>query len=54
MVTDLVSTSTCCGNSLQGKAIIVDDKGYLCSREELLGSGRCNINTSLGRFLCES
>ncbi|XP_023345266.1 UPF0454 protein C12orf49 homolog [Eurytemora carolleeae] len=45
---------TTCRNSLQGKAIIVDDKGYLCSREELLGSGCCNINTSLGRFLCES
>ena len=36
-----------CRNSVQGKAVIADDKGFVCPRTELLGNGCCNVNASL-------
>ena len=36
-----------CRNSVQGKAVIADDKGFVCPRTELLGNGCCNVNSSL-------
>uniref|UniRef100_A0A182N127 SREBP regulating gene protein n=1 Tax=Anopheles dirus TaxID=7168 RepID=A0A182N127_9DIPT len=30
-----------CRNSIQGKSLIVDDRGYVCARAELLKSGCC-------------
>ncbi|GAB6026488.1 hypothetical protein CHUAL_012913 [Chamberlinius hualienensis] len=43
-----------CRNSVQGKIIIADDRGYLCRREEILLSGCCNIESqSTKRYTCE-
>ena len=36
-----------CRNSVQGKTVIADDKGFVCPRTELLGNGCCNGNSSL-------
>ena len=36
-----------CRNSVQGKTVIADDKGFVCPRTELLGNGCCNVNSSL-------
>ena len=44
-----------CRNSVQGREIIADDRGYICDRSELLASGCCDANSSTaGRFLCTS
>lgn len=45
-------TSNTCRNSLQGKTLVVDDKGYICGRYDLLSSGCCSVNESLGRHDC--
>lgn len=34
-----------CRNSIQGKTLIVDDEGYVCSRSNLAKTGCCNLNT---------
>jgi len=47
-------TPLTCRNSLQGKTIVTDDKGYVCERDSLLGTGCCNTNSSLGRFDCST
>lgn len=31
-----------CRNSIQGKVLIVDEKGYVCLRRDILASGCCN------------
>jgi len=42
-----------CRNSVQGRTVIADDKGYICPREDLLGNGCCNVNSSLTeRHVC--
>jgi len=41
-----------CRNSLQGRTLVADDKGYVCERSNLEGTGCCNNNSSLGRFIC--
>ncbi|XP_033209741.1 UPF0454 protein C12orf49 homolog [Belonocnema kinseyi] len=53
-----------CRNSIQGKVFIVDEKGYVCYRKDILGSGCCNrdllkpsrdnISTSVKRYSCET
>ncbi|CAK8674237.1 SREBP regulating gene protein-like [Clavelina lepadiformis] len=42
-----------CRNSLQGKEIIVDDKGFVCDRTSLKPSGCCDTFHS-SRYVCES
>ncbi|XP_043272818.1 SREBP regulating gene protein isoform X2 [Venturia canescens] len=32
-----------CRNSIQGKALIVDERGFVCSRSELLPTGCCSL-----------
>ena len=36
-----------CRNSVQGRTVIADDKGFVCPRSELLGNGCCNTNSSV-------
>ena len=36
-----------CRNSVQGKTVLADDKGYICPRDDILGNGCCNVNSSL-------
>ncbi|XP_067008807.2 SREBP regulating gene protein isoform X2 [Anabrus simplex] len=46
---------TTCRNSVQGKVLIVDDKGYVCSRIDILSTGCCNTETeSTKRYSCET
>ncbi|XP_058442716.1 SREBP regulating gene protein [Malaya genurostris] len=47
--------SVTCRNSVQGKALIVDDRGFVCMRSELLWTGCCNIEVeSTKLFLCDT
>ncbi|EAT37032.1 AAEL010931-PC [Aedes aegypti] len=47
--------STNCRNSVQGKALIVDDRGYVCTRFELLWTGCCNVEVeSTKLFHCDT
>ena len=42
-----------CRNSVQGRTVLADDKGYICPRSEILGNGCCNLNSSLTeRHVC--
>lgn len=50
--TDYIAVT--CRNSLQGKTLVVDDKGYICERYDLQASGCCSINESLGRHDCSA
>ncbi|KAK6625623.1 hypothetical protein RUM43_005922 [Polyplax serrata] len=44
-----------CRNSVQGKVLIVDDKGYVCSRSDLMPSGCCNTRSgNTKRFTCDT
>ncbi|KAK7475021.1 hypothetical protein BaRGS_00033702 [Batillaria attramentaria] len=43
-----------CRNSQQGKSLIVDERGYICRREELLSNRCCDVKHGLGtRYVCE-
>jgi hypothetical protein len=46
------SSSTSCRNTVQGKKLLCDDAGFVCSRDELLSSGCCPVQNS--RFVCHS
>ncbi|XP_042895483.1 SREBP regulating gene protein [Parasteatoda tepidariorum] len=49
------SKITSCRNSVQGKVLIADDKGYVCSRHDVLSNGCCNVDSSTtSRYNCES
>ncbi|KAJ8680271.1 hypothetical protein QAD02_016058 [Eretmocerus hayati] len=41
-----VTSASFCRNSVQGKSLIVDEKGYVCTRFEVLPNGCCDIKTS--------
>ncbi|KAL0272630.1 UNVERIFIED_CONTAM: hypothetical protein PYX00_005525 [Menopon gallinae] len=44
-----------CRNSVQGKVLIVDDRGYICSRSDVLPSGCCNTESeNTRRFACDT
>jgi len=44
-----------CRNSVQGKTLIVDDRGYVCPRNDILPSGCCNDNLSSSvQYSCDS
>ncbi|XP_065344898.1 SREBP regulating gene protein isoform X1 [Cloeon dipterum] len=46
---------TTCRNSVQGKVLIVDDRGYICLRENVLLSGCCDTNLeTTKRYSCET
>ncbi|XP_019880846.1 SREBP regulating gene protein [Aethina tumida] len=44
-----------CRNSVQGKVLIVDDRGYVCPRQEVLLNGCCNdASLSFNQYSCET
>jgi len=44
-----------CRNSIQGKILITDDRGYICQRQEILPSGCCNVDVpTTKRYSCQS
>lgn len=46
---------TTCRNSVQGKVLIVDDRGYVCSRTDVLSTGCCNTeNENTKQYSCET
>lgn len=53
---DTNSLTQICRNSVQGKALIVDDRGYVCHRPDIhQWSGCCNIDAkSTQRYSCET
>ncbi|KAF7996022.1 hypothetical protein HCN44_009060 [Aphidius gifuensis] len=38
------NTSRSCRNSIQGKVLIVDERGFVCARKEVLPSGCCSLD----------
>lgn len=52
------STLAACRNSVQGKTLMVDDEGYVCSRMHLAKNGCCDLNAvstdALQQYSCES
>lgn len=50
-----LTDSETCKNSQQGVSLIVDERGFLCSRDDLKSTGCCNIqaeNTHI--YYCET
>ncbi|ENN77923.1 SREBP regulating gene protein [Dendroctonus ponderosae] len=44
-----------CRNSVQGRVLMVDDRGFLCTRSELLSSGCCNSELqTVIQYTCET
>jgi len=44
-----------CRNSVQGKALIADDKGFVCNRQNMLPNGCCKPDTDgTKHFSCET
>lgn len=44
-----------CRNSVQGKVLIADDRGFVCPRHEILYNGCCNDNLStVMQYSCET
>lgn len=44
-----------CRNSVQGRFLIVDDRGFVCSRFDLLPTGCCNLETpSTTHYSCDT
>ena len=44
-----------CRNSIQGKVLIADDRGYVCHRKDVLLSGCCDPNSANTRlYSCET
>ncbi|XP_014287710.1 SREBP regulating gene protein [Halyomorpha halys] len=51
---DNSSAIVTCRNSVQGKSLVVDDRGYVCSRFNVLGTGCCDLNAKNVRYSCET
>ncbi|XP_058063753.1 SREBP regulating gene protein [Anopheles bellator] len=43
-----------CRNSVQGKSLLVDDRGFVCPRADLLQNGCCNVGEQKRLFSCKS
>lgn len=44
-----------CRNSIQGKVLIVDDRGFVCPRHDILYNGCCNDRLSnVNQYSCET
>ncbi|XP_028852935.1 SREBP regulating gene protein isoform X1 [Denticeps clupeoides] len=44
-----------CRNSIQGKALLTDELGYVCERKDLLVNGCCNVNApNSQQYICKS
>ncbi|XP_014244259.1 UPF0454 protein C12orf49 homolog [Cimex lectularius] len=48
------SRLTTCRNSVQGKNLMVDDRGYVCSRFNVLPTGCCDLSVQNVRYSCET
>ena len=48
-VDSLNLTATSCRNSIQGRELIVDEEGYICSRIDLTETGCCRIESGKHR-----
>lgn len=47
--------SVACRNSIQGKVLITDDKGYVCFRSNVLPTGCCDVAVvSTQQYSCET
>lgn len=47
--------TTICRNSIQGKVLLADDRGFVCQRSDLLWTGCCNIETEATKLhTCET
>lgn len=46
------SNALACRNSVQGKVLITDDRGYVCLRGNVLPSGCCDANSLRTRRYC--
>nr|CAG4636385.1 EOG090X0AGU [Eubosmina coregoni]SVE69960.1 EOG090X0AGU [Eubosmina coregoni] len=52
---DTKTKPTSCRNSVQGKALIADDKGFVCNRQNMLPNGCCKPDTEgTKHFSCET
>lgn len=47
-----VNVTDNCENSVQGRDILVDDKGYVCPHDSLMPTGCCANNSK--RYVCDS
>ncbi|XP_078598275.1 SREBP regulating gene protein-like isoform X2 [Branchiostoma floridae x Branchiostoma japonicum] len=48
-------TDTNCRNSVQGKEVIADERGFVCDREDILVGGCCDVTSlTTRRFTCAS
>lgn len=43
-----------CRNSVQGKALLVDDEGYVCARNKLLSNGCCDSDSKVVQYSCDT
>lgn len=44
-----------CRNSVQGKVLIADDRGYVCPRNDVLSNGCCSVvSLATKRYSCET
>nr|CAG4648793.1 EOG090X0AGU [Polyphemus pediculus] len=49
------SKPSSCRNSVQGKALIADDKGFVCSRQNMMPNGCCKPDTEgTSHYSCET
>lgn len=51
---DTLSRPDRCRNSIQGKLLIVDDEGYVCSRSKLLTNGCCKLDEQSVQYNCDT
>ncbi|KAF6206187.1 hypothetical protein GE061_017415 [Apolygus lucorum] len=48
------SKLTTCRNSVQGMTLVVDDRGYVCSRFHVLPTGCCDQSKNPVRYSCDT
>lgn len=52
---DTSSKPVSCRNSVQGKALIADNKGYVCSRQNVMPNGCCKVESEgTKHYSCET
>uniref|UniRef100_A0A131Y979 SREBP regulating gene protein n=1 Tax=Ixodes ricinus TaxID=34613 RepID=A0A131Y979_IXORI len=49
------SATISCRNSVQGKVLVADDRGYVCQRSEVASTGCCNVELpNTKRYCCDT
>ncbi|KAL1450771.1 hypothetical protein WDU94_003095 [Cyamophila willieti] len=51
---DMRNETASCRNSVQGKLIITDDRGYVCPRELVQSNGCCSTSLSSLQYPCDT